>query len=733
MAPNTVLIRKRLTIVLLLSGLALFCLVGRLSWIQFVWGKDLENKALEVRMRDIPVEAKRGNIYDRNGRILVSSVSVDSVYAIPSLIREPQKTAETLSPVLKEDVPFLYRVLTRPSCFEWLGRKLDLKTAQKIKSLNLSGVFLLEESKRFYPLQTIAPHLLGFTGIDNQGLTGIEKSYDDQLKGTTGRIIVEQDAIGQDVPEPLHKYLPPKQGSSLVLTIDETIQQFVERELDKIVLRYQPKLAVIVVMDPGTGEILAIGNRPTFNSNKWEITPAYIWDRNPAIWYNYEPGSTFKIVTMAAGFGAEVVKRTDPFFCPGYVRVADRIINCWLDGGHGSQTFEEVAANSCNVGFVELGLRLGVKNFYKYINDFGFGEPTGINLPGEETGLLIPEKDATNLNVATMAIGQSIAVTPIQLVSAVAAIANGGDLLRPQVVREIRNSSGNLAKGFKPEVIRRVVTEEEARQVRELLEHVVTKGTGKNAFIDGYRVAGKTGTAQVVGENGGYVSGRYVSSFAGFAPSDKPRLACLVMVAEPQGGIYYGSQVAAPVFQAVVRDSLHYLRVPETPDIKKPPNPFIYEEPRIKVKAPNVINYPVNEGIKMLSGSGLTYQLNGRGNIIYGQMPAPGVEVYNGVKVVLNLKPLEESGGAGYVTMPNLKGLTMGEVAELLRNLDLNLEFKGTGIVESQEQLPGKKVKRGSTVRVNFAPPGLITFEEQPEEAPAASESIGGNTFIERP
>ncbi|MEW6275383.1 MAG: stage V sporulation protein D [Bacillota bacterium] len=726
-------IRKRLAFMLIACALILFALTGRVAWIQFVRGEELQQKALEVRTRDIPVEAKRGNIYDRNGKELVTNVSVDSLYVIPALVKDPRGVAQKLAPVLAVDEERLFKILTRRSCFEWLARKLPDQTAQKVKALNLPGIFLVEENQRHYPFQTLAPHLLGFTGIDNQGLTGIEVTFEKELKGVAGRIIVEQDATGQDIPEPIHQYIAPRQGNHLYLTIDETIQHFVERELDKIVARYQPRLAVIIVMDPRTGEILAMGSRPTFNSNDWLNAPREAWDRNPAIWYNYEPGSTFKIITMAAGLAEGKVKPEDTFFDPGYIRVADRYIRCWYDGGHGSQTFTEVVMHSCNPGFVEVGLRVGVPKFYQYVQAFGFGRPTGIDLPGEAAGILIPEKKATNLNIATMAIGQSIAVTPIQLLAAVAAVANGGTLLRPQIVREIQDSSGNVVRRFKPEPVRNVLPPEVARQAGSLLENVVLKGTGRNAFIDGYRVAGKTGTAQVVGEGGGYVTGRYVASFVGFAPVEDPRVAALVMVAEPQGGSYYGSQVAAPVFQAVVRDTLHYLRVPKTPGLEKPKDPFVYAEPRFKVKVPAVVNCPVNEAISRLVQAGLTYQTRGEGAIVYGQMPGAGAEVLNGTAVILDLEPAREQRG-GEVTVPNLKGLTVPEAADLLKNMDLHLELSGTGLAGEQDPPPGRRVPRGTTVRVQFRPPGPVPGEQEvpPVSAPT-SGSLSADGFVERP
>jgi stage V sporulation protein D (sporulation-specific penicillin-binding protein) len=733
--PELIVIRKRLAFLLAACAFCLVILTGRVAWIQFVRAEELGERALEVRTRDIPVEAKRGNIYDRNGKELVTNVSVDSVYAIPALVRDPRNAARKLSPLLNVDEERLYAILTRKSCFEWLARKLDAPTAARVKAENLPGIFFVEENRRHYPFQTLAPQVLGFTGIDNQGLTGIEVTFEKELKGTPGRIIIEQDATGQEIPAPVHQYISPRQGNHLYLTIDETIQHFVERELDKVVARYDPRLAVIIVMDPRTGEILAMGSRPTFNSNDWASAPREAWDRNPAIWYNYEPGSTFKIVTASAALAEGVVKPQDAFYDPGYIKVADRYIRCWYDGGHGSQTFAEVVMNSCNPGFVEVGLRVGIQKFYQYVKAFGFGEPTGIDLPGEAAGILIPEKKATNLNIATMAIGQSIAVTPIQLLTAVAAVANGGTLLKPQIVREIRDSSGNLVKGFEPVPVRRVLSPEVAREVGGLLESVVQKGTGRNAFIEGYRVAGKTGTAQVVGEGGGYVTGRYVASFAGFAPVEDPRVAALVMVAEPKGGIYYGSQVAAPVFAAVVRDTLHYLRVPPVPGLKKPKDPFVYEEPRFKVKVPAVVNYPVDEAISRLVQAGLTYRTYGEGSIVYAQTPEPGVEVQNGTAVILNLEP-PVRGSSGEVTVPNLSGLTNGEAAELLKNMDLHLEPAGSGLAAAQDPPPGSRVPRGTIIKVQFVPPGLGTERPGPaagEEAPPAVRFPAEGEFLERP
>jgi len=700
-------LRRRLTWVLLIASALFVVLMSRLAWVQFVHGGELQEKALEVRMRDIPVEAKRGAILDRNGNELVTSISVDSVYATPGHIKEAKKreTAEQLAPLLDMDVDKLYAKLTRKSSFEWLKRKVDNQTSQKIRALDLPGIGFVEESKRYYLHPSLAPHVLGFTGTDNQGLIGIEKSYDAQLRGEPGRIVTEYDAAGRNVPEAVHQYIAPKQGYDLVLTIDETIQYFVERELDKVVAQYNPKYAFAIVMDPETGGVLAMGNRPTFNPNRWTEEPREVWDKNPAIWYSYEPGSTFKIVTAASALDEGTVHAEDSFYDPGFIHVADHNLRCWKAGGHGSQNFAQVVQNSCNPGFAKVGMDLGKDKFYKYLKAFGFGSPMGINLPGESGGIIIPEKNATTLNLAIMSIGQSIAVTPMQLVSAAATVANDGVLMKPQLVKELRYN-GKTVETFKPEKVREVVSQETAQQLRLLLESVVAEGTGSNAFVEGYRVGGKTGTAQVVGERGGYVSGKYVASFAGMAPADDPKMVMLVVIAEPQGGAYYGGVVAAPVFQAIARDTLRYMGLPEIPDLKKPKKAWEVETPSTNVTVPNVMYYSVDEAIKALKAAGLQYQTSGQGSIVYKQVPGAGGSVPNGTSVVLHLQSSKQNGEQGeLVTVPSLKGLTIKQVGNILEEIGLRLVPEGSGFAVTQSVKPGSKVNSGTAVKVKFAPP----------------------------
>lgn len=677
-------------------------MIFRLGWIQLVEGDRLREEAMEIRMKDVPVEARRGTIYDRNGNELVTSVSVDSAYAFPQQVKDKRAAADRIAMALGMDKEDVYQRLTQKVGFVWLKRRIDYDSAQKLKALNINGVELVEENRRFYRQQSLAAHVLGFSGDDNQGLNGIESVFDKELRGSPGRIVIEKDAVGRNIPDALHKYIPPVPGNNLVLTIDQTIQFFVERELDKIVETHRPKLAVIVVMNPKTGEILALGNRPTYDPSDWRNYPQSVWDLNPAIWYNYEPGSTFKIITAAAAMEEGAVKLSDRFFDPGYIKVADRHIRCWYDGGHGSQTFEEVAQNSCNPGFITVGLRLGKDKFYKYISAFGFGQKTNISLPGEEVGIQIPIKDATELNIATMSIGQSIAVTPIQLVVATSAVANGGVMMKPTLVKAITGPDGKMKKEFKPEQVRQVISKNSAQTLLNLLTSVVQKGTGKNAFVDGYGSAGKTGTAQVVGSSG-YAEGKYVASFVGFAPADDPQISALVMVAEPTGPFHYGSQVAAPAFKALAQDTLRYLKIPERP-IEKPKTPFAIEEPKVERQVPNVVNYPVDDAQRVLNNAGFAVKSRGQGTIVYSQVPKGGAMVQSGTTVILEMHPPAKSVG-GDVTVPDLKNLTIKEAGTILEKLGLHLNPVGTGLAVAQQVAPGSKVTRGTVIVVEFQPP----------------------------
>ncbi len=707
-ASSHVVIRKRVALLFLVVALIMCGLVGRLVYVQFFRSSWLLENAVDQRVRDIPVEAKRGPIYDRNGKELAVSVNMESVYAIPVEIKDKEETAAQLAAILELDKEKLQKRLNQSSALVWVRRKIPVEQAQKIKALNLPGVGLTQESKRYYPDGVLAAHVLGFSGIDSQGLEGIEATYDTNLKGQKGRIVIEYDAGGREIPNATHKYIPPQDGDIVYLTIDKVIQFIAERELDRVMRETQAVGATIIAMNPQTGEILALANRPGYDPNHYGDYAPNLW-RNIALSNSYEPGSTFKIMTVAAGLQEKAVRQTDPFFDPGYAEVQGRRIRCWKPGGHGSQTFLEVVKNSCNPGFIAVGLRLGTEIFYNYLEAFGFGKTTDIDLPGEAKGIMIQRAKAKPINIATMSMGQSIAVTPMQLITAVAAVANDGLLLKPQIVREIRSNDGKVLQAFAKETVRQVISPETAQELRGILEQVVADGTGRNAYIEGYRIAGKTGTAQKVGA-GGYEQGRYVASFVGFAPANDPQIALLVVIDEPQG-LYYGGQIAAPVFGQVMRDVLQYLKIPlqiERGGAAAQPNANPGEPPQlnlnVELTVPSLINLSIGDAEQLAKEAGLRLSVDGQGRRVADQLPKPGSKVYGGTQVLIYTEP-RFADGQLQITMPDLTGKPLRQAGELLADIGLMLEADGSGNAVKQEPAPGSKVPPGATVRVSFAPP----------------------------
>lgn len=688
-----VTIRKRVTIFFLFVSVIMIGLGCRLMYLQFYRSGWLTENAIDQRIRDIPVEAKRGIIYDRIGREMAVSISTESVYAIPAEIRNADETAAKLAAILALDADKLAPKLKKRQAFTWIKRKIDDDTAREVKKLNLPGIGLTQEGRRYYPHDNLGAHVLGFTGIDSQGLDGVEMTFDQYLRGRPGSIVVEYDARGREIPYASHRFVPPTDGNNVYLTIDLVIQQIIERELEKVMQETQAKAATIIVMQPKTGEILALANRPDYNPNKFAEYPSKLW-RNVAVSNAYEPGSTFKILTTTAVLGDKVVKLDERFFDPGGIEVQGRTIHCWKHGGHGSQSFREVVENSCNTGFVTVGLRLGKDPFYKYLEDFGLGKLTGIDLPGESKGIMIDQTKATPINIATMSMGQSIAVTPIQLVNAVSTVANNGQRTRPQIVREIRNKNNEIIRGFQSDVQNQVVDPAIAQQVKDVLESVVANGTGRNAFIEGYRIAGKTGTAQKVGA-GGYVPGKYVASFAGFAPADDPQVAMLVVIDEPVG-LYYGGQIAAPVFGAVMKDILQYLKV--TPNLIDSTKGDVQAE---HVAVPNLINLLVPDAIKELQKFNLNARVEETGERIADQIPKPGSRLPQGSNVLLyTLTPRYES---GQITVPDCQGRSLSESSEILAEVGLTIKPVGQGkVAVKQDPIPGSKVVPGTTITIFF-------------------------------
>ncbi len=583
--------------------------------------------------------------------------------------------------------------LKKRQAFTWVKRKVDDDVAKAVKNLNLPGIGLTGESRRYYPHENVAAHILGFTGIDSQGLDGVELTFDHYLKGRSGSIVVEYDARGREIPYASHRFIKPIDGNSIYLTIDIVIQQIIERELDRVMKETGAKATTVIAIAPHTGEILALANRPDYNPNRFGEYSPKLW-RNIAVSNAYEPGSTFKIITTTAVLGEKVVTLSDRFFDPGAVEVQGRQIHCWKAGGHGSQTFQEVVENSCNVGFVNAGLRLGSDAFYKYLDRFGMGQLTNIDLAGEAKGIIIKKAKVQPLDIATMSMGQSIAVTPIQLATAVAAVANDGQRLRPQIVREVKDQQGELIRGFQPDIISQVVDKDTAQEVKKVLESVVENGTGKSAYLEGFRIAGKTGTAQKVGD-GGYMAGKYVASFAGFTPANDPQIVMLVVIDEPVG-LYYGGQIAAPAFAAIMKDILQYLKI-----APHAINSSSNEKQETHVVVPSVINLVVSEATQELRKANLQARIEETGERIVDQIPKPGSRIPKDSSVLLyTMTPRYASGD---ITVPDCSGRSLREVADLLAEIGLSIKPVGVGVKSLKQQpLPGAKVLPGTDITIFF-------------------------------
>lgn len=551
--------RERITFLFIILIVFYFLLVYRLYNIQIVQSSKFKEIAQQEHLTSFYIVGERGNIYDRNLKKLAINVNVQSLFAIPSKIKNPQETARLLSSILNLETKEVFDKLNQKRSFVWIERKLTDKEVAEIKKLNLDGLNFLDESKRYYPKKYLASNLLGFVGIDNQGLEGLELFFDKELKGLPGLVILERDASGGKIPLSIKTPTVYRDGHSIVLTIDEVIQYITEEALDKAFQEYKAKAGVAIVVKPKTGEILAMVVRPSYDPNYFDEFSQDLW-RNRAITDAYEPGSTFKVVTIATTLEERVVKLDDQFYCTGWIKYSGHIFRDIHQ--HGSQDLTDIVKNSCNVGVIQTGTRLDEKIFEKSIRRFGFGALTEINLPGEVNGLVRSSKDWSKLSLASISIGQEISVTPIQLIMAVSAIANRGTLMKPMIVKEILDSEQNSIKVFKPKPIRQVVSVDTSLTMTEILKQVVIDGTGKGAKLVGYQAAGKTGTAQQFDFSiGKYSDDKYNSLFVGYVPAENPQLSILVLLDQPKGS-YYGSTVAAPVFKEIASKALPYLSIP---------------------------------------------------------------------------------------------------------------------------------------------------------------------------
>ncbi len=725
--------RKRIIILLAAAILIFFLLIVRVGWLQIVDGEKLSSAAREQQTTDNAISPKRGLIYDRNMKILANNLSVETISITPRNVRSnskqtPAQIAKKLAEVLELDEQSVLKKIEKESNFEYIKRKVEKDQADAVRAYideyNLDGIKFSEDTKRYYPYGNFASQVIGFVGSDNNGLEGIEMVYDEQLKGVPGRIVTANKTAGLEIPENYESYYEAQNGKSVVLTIDETIQHFVEKHLETARIENQlEEGAAAIVMNVKTGEILAMATKPDYDLNQpFAVTEAVeqkypdikaelealdgsaynakltevtqFLRRNKAVVDSYEPGSTFKIAVASMALEENVVGLNDHFFCGGSIKVADRVIHCANRNGHGAETFVKGVQNSCNPVFIEVGARVGREKFMKYVQGFGFRDETGIELPGETDGIFHSADNFKEIDLATSSFGQSFNVTPLQLITMVSAVANGGKLMKPHLVKQLVDEEQSVIKEFEPTVVRQVISEETSKTMCQILESVVSEGGGKNAYLAGYRIAGKTGTSEKQPRG----NSKYIASFIGFAPADDPEIVCLVILDQPaEGRPYYGGIIAAPVVKNILGESLRYLGVePE----------YTQEELElIDITVPDITGKTRKEAEAVLKEVGVNITVRGQGDIILDQVPKANSKLAKNSKVVAYTEG-EESKKS--VTIPNVVGCYGSEANKGIINAGLNVRIKGLsnsgGVAVCTEQSPaaGTVVEPGTIVTLDF-------------------------------
>lgn len=614
-------VKKRISVIFLCTIVIFCCILGKLGYEQIFHHEDIMEKALSLWERDFTVAGLRGSILDKNGTVLAADIPSTSVMVVPAQITDVDGTAEKLSEVLQADKAKIKETISKHVSTQKIqpeGRLISDDKARKLEEMDLAGVYLVQDSLRNYPNNNYLAQVLGFTGIDNQGLAGLELQYNDILTAKSGALHIPFDAKGHNVELYQENYEAPGRGMNVKLTIDTNIQDILEREINNLVKKYSPKSALALAMDPNTGEVLAMVSKPDFDPNHYQEYSSDVYNRNLPIWMSYEPGSTFKSVTFASALELNLFDMfKDTYMDHGYEMVGGARIKSWKAGGHGLQTFLQVLENSSNPGFVEISRRMGLDNEFEYVKKFGFGEKTGIDLPGESSGIMFQKEVMGEVEQATVAFGQGLSVTPIQLVTAFSAIVNGGTLYTPYITKSIHDPITNeIIMEQKPTAKRSVISEDTSKKMRYALESVVANGGGKPAYMEGYKIGGKTGTAQKA-ENGVYSSTNYVLSFLSAAPIDDPKIVLYIAADSPKNDVLYGGTVIAPIAKACYEDILPYLGVEKVDD--QIPKKLVWPETE-NVKVQDFIGKKKKE----VQQEGVTFTFIGEGDTVMEQMPSAG-------------------------------------------------------------------------------------------------------------
>lgn len=617
--------------VYIITIIGFMALISRLSYVKIVKGSNYYELALDLWTRTAPTKGVRGNIYDRNGNLIVGSYLAPTIVAIPKQIENKDVTASCIADILNVKKEEILKHLNKKVSVEILkpvGRYITVDQAIQIINKNIKGIYVVSDSKRSYPYQNILAPIIGVVGSDNQGITGIEFIYDSYLKGKYGGLNIYTDAHGNLISDLTSYYDSAAAGADVYLTIDLGIQLILERLLDNAYVKYNYDEAIMIAVNPKTSEVLGMASRPTFSPENYLDYPEEVYNRNLPIWKNYEPGSVQKIITYAAGLEENVFKMDEIYHDPGYLVIDGVRIKDWKAGGHGTETYLQVIENSCNPGFMTIGMRLGKDKLFKYIKDFGLGSKTGIDLLGESSGILFNVDKIGNVELATASFGQGNAVTAIQLVNAASAAVNGGNLNKPYILSKIVKNNEVLLKK-EPEFIRNVISKETSDKVKYALESVCARGTARGAYIDGYRVGGKTGTAQIA-ENGGYVSGKYILSFMGISPMNDPEIMIYLAITNPKNTIQYGGVVCAPIVKEALQESFQVLNIDPSND-GIPLDARWYIDKRIYT-VDDYVGYKVKN---LPYTDKYTFIIEGNGDTVISQVPSFGERLIEGGSVVI--------------------------------------------------------------------------------------------------